>query len=52
MPWPAFAEWVWQASPSRNTLGWATRSRLSKPEVRRWPTSYTECQATSFTSSV
>ena len=56
MPWPALALWVWQASPVMNTRGvrvpsWSGRTSSNR-SVRRWPTSYTLCQATLRTSSV
>ena len=56
MPWPALALCVWQASPVMKTRGVrvpiSSGSTSSKRSVRRWPTSYTLCQATFFTSSV
>ena len=54
IPWPAFALWVWQASPAMNTRGRrssapaGTSSNLSQ---RRCPTSYTDHHPTSRTSS-
>ncbi len=53
MPWPAFALCVWHASPVRKTRGARVarrRSTSSNLSVTRWPTSYTLCQATCFTS--
>ncbi|SIN05155.1 Uncharacterised protein [Mycobacteroides abscessus subsp. abscessus] len=56
IPCPALAEWVWQASPVMNTRGQrvprSASSTSSKWSVSRWPTSYTECQATERTSRV
>ena len=56
MPWPAFAVWVWQASPAMKTRGERVPTLLSSTSsnlsVTRWPTRYTENHATSGTSSV
>ncbi len=55
MPWPALALCVWQASPAMNTrgsrVGACSAGTSSKRSVTRWPTSYTENQAMSRTSS-
>ena len=56
MPWPAFALWVWHASPAMKTRGVRLPScsgvTSSKRSVSRCPTSYTLCHATFLTSSV
>ena len=52
MPWPAFAVWVWQASPAMKTRGvrvaTSASSTSSNLSVTRWPTRYTENQTISL----